>query len=91
MKKYEIWNSPSISCEQSAPIHVVEANSFFVKDNAYHFVDTANNNLHIILATPGMLVRTRSNGVRSETGQPASKSDVPTPVVMRSPLKVSVF
>jgi hypothetical protein len=47
MKQYEIWTAPSVSLSKTTPIHIVEADSFYVRDNAYIFVDSSNNNLHI--------------------------------------------
>ncbi len=57
MKTFEIWVHPTFDTTLK-PQHVVQADAFFYRDGAYWFVTEKGTNVHAIVATPGMLVRT---------------------------------
>jgi hypothetical protein len=57
MKSFEVWTDPSNS-NVTKPIHVLEADKLNFSNGVYYFYSAASDILHLIIATPGMLVRT---------------------------------
>jgi hypothetical protein len=58
MKSFEVWINPSNGNVTNKPTHILEADKFSFGNGICFFYNQANDVLHAIVATPGMLIRT---------------------------------